>query len=278
MTVDVQSAGAAAAGTGAGLGLMGMRERAESVGGTCSAGARRPGLAGARGAAAGAAAGGMIRLLVVDDQDLVRAGLRGILHPRYGLEVVGECADGAEVPAAVRRLRPDVVVMDVRMPGVDGVARHPAGCGSDPDAPPGARAHHLRRRRGAGRRRCARARPASRSRARRRRTCSAPSAASPPARRGSTLPSRRGCSPPTGPHPPRRGADPRLATLTAREREVLERIGRGLSNAEIAAEFVLGEGTVKTHVNHVFAKLQLRDRAAAVVFAFDSGLVRPGAA
>ena len=68
----------------------------------------------------------------------------------------------------------------------------------------------------------------------------------------------------------------RLAGLTAREREVLERIGRGLTNAEIAAEFVLGEGTVKTHVNHVFAKLQLRDRAAAVVFAFDSGLVRPG--
>src|SRR5581483_8224716 len=68
---------------------------------------------------------------------------------------------------------------------------------------------------------------------------------------------------------------PELDTLTAREREVLALIGAGRSNAEIAAELVLGEGTVKTHVNHVFAKLQLRDRAAAVVFAFDSGLVRP---
>jgi DNA-binding NarL/FixJ family response regulator len=69
--------------------------------------------------------------------------------------------------------------------------------------------------------------------------------------------------------------DERLELLTAREREVLVRIGQGRTNSEIAAEFVLGEGTVKTHVNHVFAKLQLRDRAAAVVFAFDSGLVAP---
>jgi DNA-binding NarL/FixJ family response regulator len=76
------------------------------------------------------------------------------------------------------------------------------------------------------------------------------------------------------PQPPRH--DHALAGLTAREQEVLALIGSGRSNAEIAADLVLGEGTVKTHVNHVFAKLQLRDRAVAVVFAFDSGLVTPG--
>jgi DNA-binding NarL/FixJ family response regulator len=76
--------------------------------------------------------------------------------------------------------------------------------------------------------------------------------------------------------PQPRRHDRALDTLTAREREVLALIGTGRSNAEIAADLVLGEGTVKTHVNHVFAKLQLRDRAAAVVFAFDSGLVTPG--
>jgi DNA-binding NarL/FixJ family response regulator len=68
-------------------------------------------------------------------------------------------------------------------------------------------------------------------------------------------------------------ADPRLESLTSREREVLVLIGRGKTNAEIAAEFVVGEGTIKTHVNHVFTKLQLRDRAASVVYAFDHGLV-----
>lgn len=67
-----------------------------------------------------------------------------------------------------------------------------------------------------------------------------------------------------------------LETLTPREREVLALIGSGLSNAEIAAELTLGEGTVKTHIGHIFATLQLRDRVAAVVFAFDHGLVRPG--
>jgi DNA-binding NarL/FixJ family response regulator len=72
------------------------------------------------------------------------------------------------------------------------------------------------------------------------------------------------------------GPDHAVAVLTAREREVLALIGRGATNAEIARELTLGEGTIKTHIGHIFAKLQLRDRAAAVVFAFDHGLVQPG--
>jgi DNA-binding NarL/FixJ family response regulator len=89
-----------------------------------------------------------------------------------------------------------------------------------------------------------------------------------PAVTGRVLSVYRGASPA---QPAR--VDPALATLTAREREVLSLIGRGLSNPEIAARLVVGEGTVKTHVNHIFAKVNLRDRAAAVVFAFDHGLV-----
>ncbi len=216
----------------------------------------------------------MIRLLVVDDQDLVRAGLRGILHPRYGLEVVGECADGAEVPAAVQRLRPDVVVMDVRMPGVDGV-RATQLLRQEPEAPPvlvlttfdddEVLAGALR----AGAAGFALKGAPAEDLQRAVRRVAAGEAWLDPAVTARVLTTYRAA--PADARP-----DPRLASLTAREREVLERIGRGCSNAEIAAEFVLGEGTVKTHVNHVFAKLQLRDRAAAVVFAFDSGLVRPG--
>lgn len=215
----------------------------------------------------------MIRVLIVDDQDLVRAGLRGILRERYGFDVVGECTDGAGVPAAVVDLRPDVVLMDIRMPGVDGVAATTA-LRRDPTSPPvlvlttfdddeilaaalraGASGFLLK------------GVPAD-DLQRAVRSVADGGAWLDPAVTGRVLTTYRAAPEPAA-------VDRRLGALTAREREVLALIGQGRTNAEIAAEFVLGEGTVKTHVNHVFGKLNLRDRAAAVVLAFDSGLVSP---
>jgi DNA-binding NarL/FixJ family response regulator len=213
-----------------------------------------------------------IRVLIVDDQELVRAGLRGILRARYGFDVVGECGDGAMVPAAVAAFRPDIVLMDVRMPTVDGVTAT-RDLRRSPDAPPvlvlttfdddEALAGALR----AGASGFLLKGVPAEDLQRAVRTVAEGGAWLDPAVTGRVLSTYR-CA-------PARPDTARLDALTAREREVLAGIGAGLTNAEIAAELVLGEGTVKTHVNHVFAKLHLRDRAAAVVFAFDSGLVTP---
>lgn len=216
----------------------------------------------------------MTRVLIVDDQELVRAGLRGILHARYGFDIVGECADGAEVPDAVATLRPDVVVMDVRMPGVDGV-QATASLRADSAAPPvlmlttfdddevlaaalraGASGFLLK------------GVPAD-DLQRAVRTVAEGAAWLDPAVTGRVLTTYR-AAPALA-----LARDASLGELTAREREVLAMIGHGMTNAEIAADLVLGEGTVKSHVNRVFSKLHLRDRAAAVVLAFDSGLVTP---
>lgn len=219
----------------------------------------------------------MIRVLLVDDQELVRTGLRGILRPEFGFDIVGECADGSSVPEAVHSLAPDVVLMDVRMPVVDGVEatrelrrrdRSPpvlalttfdddevlAGvlrAGASGFILKGVPAEDLQRAvhvvAGGG-------------------------AWLDPAVTGRVLAIYR-----TAPLTALSGggAPPDLDALTGREREVLVLIGQGKSNAEIAAELFVGEGTVKTHINHVFMKLQLRDRAAAVVYAFDHDLVSP---
>lgn len=213
-----------------------------------------------------------VRVLIVDDQDLVRAGLRGLLPARHGFEIVGECADGAMVPAAVATSHPDVVLMDVRMPTVDGVTAT-AELRRAPAAPPvlvlttfdddealagalraGASGFLLKGVPADDLQRAVRA-------------VAAGGAWLDPAVTGRVLSTYRAA--------PARPDTASLQALTAREREVLSLIGAGRTNAEIAADLVLGEGTVKTHVNHVFAKLQLRDRAAAVVYAFDSGLVSP---
>ena len=217
---------------------------------------------------------GRVKVLLVDDQELVRTGLRGILRSRFGFDIVGELDSGAGVVEAVAELGPDVVVMDVRMPGVDGVTATRLLRETD-DAPPvlvlttfedeeilagalragaagflltGVPAEDLQR--------------AVRS-------VAAGGSWLDPAVTGRVLSTYR-----EGPAPVLPG--PEADLLTPREREVLSLVGQGLSNTEIAAELTLGEGTVKTHIGHIFTKLDLRDRAAAVVFAFDHGLVRPG--
>jgi DNA-binding NarL/FixJ family response regulator len=216
----------------------------------------------------------VIRVLVVDDQELVRAGLRGILRTEFGFDVVGECANGGEAIAAVKSLAPDVVLMDVRMPFVDGVQA----------------TRELRRREGsppvlalttfdddevlAGVLRAGAAGfvlkdvPAE-DLHRAVRVVAGGGAWLDPAVTGRVLATYRSAP------PPRAGRDPALDALTSREREVLALIGQGKTNTEIGVGLFVSDGTVKTHINHLFTKLQLRDRAAAVVFAFDHDLVTP---
>jgi DNA-binding NarL/FixJ family response regulator len=216
----------------------------------------------------------MIRVLVVDDQELVRAGLRGILRTEFGFNIVGECANGGEAIATAESLAPDVVLMDVRMPLVDGVQA----------------TRELRRREGsppvlalttfdddevlAGVLRAGAAGfilkgvPAE-DLHRAVRVVAGGGAWLDPAVTGRVLATYRSAP------PPRAGRDPALDALTSREREVLALIGQGKTNTEIAAGLSVSDGTVKTHINHLFTKLQLRDRAAAVVFAFDHDLVTP---
>jgi DNA-binding NarL/FixJ family response regulator len=215
----------------------------------------------------------VIRVLLVDDQPLVRTGLRGILRPEYGFEVVGECDDGSQVVGEVDRTVPDVVVMDVRMPGVDGATatrRLRARVGAPPvlvlttfdddetlsaALRAGAAGFLLKD---------APAEDIHRAVAR----VAAGDSWLDPAVCGRVLAAYRRTAPADT-------ATAALRRLTAREREVLALMGRGASNAEIAAALVVGEATVKTHVGSILSKLGLRDRPAAIVFAFDHGLVSP---
>jgi DNA-binding NarL/FixJ family response regulator len=217
----------------------------------------------------------MIRVLLVDDQELVRTGLRGILRAPFGFEVVGECADGGEVIAAVEATAPDVVLMDVRMPFTDGV-QATRRLRQREDSPPvlalttfdddQALAGMLR----AGASGFVLKGVPAEDLQRAVRMVAEGGAWLDPAVTGRVLATYRSAPAAAS---ATAGPDPDLDALTGRELEVLALIGRGRTNGEIAAELFVSEGTVKTHVNHVFTKLSLRDRAAAVVFAFDHGLV-----
>nr|WP_085995764.1 response regulator transcription factor [Nocardia transvalensis] len=215
-----------------------------------------------------------VAVLVVDDQELVRGGLRRILRRRDGF-VVSECSDGDEVPSAVSAQRPDVVLMDLRMKRIGGIDATRL-LRARTDAPPvlvlttfdddqllsdalraGAAGFLLKDS------------PAE-DLIRAVRTVAAGGSWLDPSVTGRVLSAYRSVRP-----APSR-AQNRLDDLTAREFEVLRLIGRGHVNGEIADELGISEVTVKSHVGHIFGKLGLRDRAAAIVYAFDHGVVAPG--
>jgi DNA-binding NarL/FixJ family response regulator len=218
-----------------------------------------------------------IRLLLADDQQLLRAGFRMVLGAESDLDIVGEAGDGAEAVDLARRLLPDVVLMDIRMPRLDGVAATRAIVAArlpvrvlilttfDLDE------YVVGALRAGASGFLAKDVPADDLVAAIR-TVAAGEAVVAPRILRRLLDSWAHALPDPNSTPPRD-----LASLTDREREVLVQVARGLSNAEIAKELRVSETTVKTHVGHLLTKLGLRDRVQAVVLAYESGLVRPGA-
>jgi DNA-binding NarL/FixJ family response regulator len=216
-----------------------------------------------------------LRVVLVDDQELVRSGLRRILRRKDGFEIVAECADGSEVREAVATHQPDVVVMDLRMRNIDGIEAT-RRLREDPDAPPvlvlttfdddellsgalraGAAGFLLKDSPAEDLVRAVRAVGSGRSML-------------DPAVTARVLAAYRS-STPSG------NGEVAVSELTSREVDVLRLMARGLTNNEIAGELVISEVTVKSHIGRIFTKLDLRDRAAAIIYAFDHGLAAPNA-
>ena len=217
-----------------------------------------------------------VRIMIADDQALVRAGFKMILDAEDDIEVVGEAVDGVQAVDMAKRLKPDVVLMDIRMPELDGIeaTRRVLAASDDgpkvlmlttfdlneyvydalragasgfllKDVPPEQLADGIR-------------------------VVARGDALLAPSITRRLIQEFAQAGPPSGPPPP--GLD----ELTARELEVFKLVARGLSNAEIAAELIVSETTVKTHVARVLMKLGLRDRVQAVVLAYESGVAVPG--
>jgi DNA-binding NarL/FixJ family response regulator len=221
------------------------------------------------------AAGEVIRVLIVDDDELMRAGLRGVLSSDPGIEVVGEAGDGRDAVHRARLLGPDVVLMDVRMPDLDGIAATERVLAEVPGASvvilttfeqddyifgalrAGASGFLLKRTRPEELLAAIHTIAAGDS-------LLSPSVTSRVIERMAHQPA------------PDAARDARLDELTPRELEVLELVARGLSNGEIAAELVIEESTVKTHLKRVLMKLGVRDRVQAVIYAYETGLTVTG--
>jgi len=213
------------------------------------------------------------RILIADDQPLVRAGVAQLISTQPDLQVIGEAADGLQAASSAAALRPDVVVMDVRMPEMDGIEATRQVVALTPDPPrvvllttfdldeyvfggllAGASGFLLKH--------------------------------APPEEIVLAIRAAAAGDALVSPAPMRRlvehfvsgrpAAAPDLSQLTDREQEVLGLLVRGLSNADIARTLVIGEATAKTHVSRILTKLMLRDRAHAVVYGYETGLVRPG--
>jgi DNA-binding NarL/FixJ family response regulator len=218
----------------------------------------------------------VISVLLVDDQGLVRSGFRMIIDAQEDMEVVGEAGDGRAAVEEAARLHPDVVLMDVRMPEVDGIAATRTIVGERPAARvlvlttfDEDRIVYDAMKAGASGFLLKSAPPAQFVEAVR-------TVASGEALLAPSV-TRRLVEDFVRRPPPGDGtADEALRDLTEREREALELIGRGLSNSEIASKLFVSGATVKTHVNRILSKLGLRDRVQAVVLAYETGLVRPG--